>query len=117
MKNLGSCGLKHARYDTSWRLLAARCLLVQNSLTSVSTTIGCFVRPTLVISCAVGRPFQVKPRSSCRIARGPSERGPWGTGPWGAVRTADEAARGTEPSIGTRCAEVQRQSDTPRRPS
>ena len=54
MKKRGSCGLKHARYETSWRLCAARCLLVQNSLTSVSTTIGRdFARPTLVTARAV----------------------------------------------------------------
>ena len=56
--------MKHARYETSWRLWAARCLLVQNSLTSVSTTIGRFVSPTLVSARLVGRPSHLKARSS-----------------------------------------------------
>src|SRR5688572_31633911 len=56
MKNRGSWGLKQARYETSCRLCAARCLLVQNSLTKVSTTIGrFFARPTLVTARLVRR--------------------------------------------------------------
>ena len=43
MKNRGSCGLKQARYEISWRLCAARCRLVQNSLTNVGT---CTMRPS-----------------------------------------------------------------------
>src|SRR5437879_4325804 len=39
MKKRGSCGLKQARYETSCRLLAARCLEVQNSFTYVGTVI------------------------------------------------------------------------------
>src|SRR5688572_11172162 len=69
MKNRGSCGLKQARYETSWRLFAARCRLVQNSLTNVSTTIGLdLARPTLVIARVVGRPFHWKARSSRTIS-------------------------------------------------
>src|ERR1700722_1092814 len=37
MKKRGSCGLKQAREETSCRLLAARCLAVQNSFTHVGT--------------------------------------------------------------------------------
>jgi hypothetical protein len=68
MKKRGSCGLKQARYDTSWRLFAARCLLVQNSLTSVSTTIGRLASPMLVTVCSVRRPFQLNARSSAATA-------------------------------------------------
>src|SRR2546423_1752309 len=88
MKKRGSCGLKHARYDTSWRLLAARCLLVQNSLTRVSTMIGRRASPTLVTSLAVGRPFQWNARSSWSTAAAPEGVR---TG-----RTTDAAARATE---------------------
>src|SRR5262245_22786180 len=89
MKKRGSCGLKQARYEISCRLLAARCLLVQNSLTSVSTTIGRFARPTLVTARAVGRPFQRKARSSCSTAgAAEGER---------SDRETDAVARGTEP--------------------
>src|SRR5262245_61224362 len=38
MKKRGSCGLKQARYETSCRLLAARCLEVQNALVKVATS-------------------------------------------------------------------------------
>src|SRR5580765_6212275 len=89
MKNLGSWGLKHARYDTSCRLLAARCLLVQNSLTRVSTMMGRFARPTLVTALAVWRPFHLNARSSRRTAGVPLG------GLAGTDRT--EAARVTEP--------------------
>src|SRR5215510_14165397 len=91
MKNRGSCGLKHARYDTSCRLLAARCRLVQNSLTSVSTTIGRrLARPTLVICFRVARPFQRNARSS-RSTPGEADGE-------GSNRGVDEVAWGTEPS-------------------
>ena len=33
MKNRGSCGLKQARYESSWRGFACRCRAVQNSAT------------------------------------------------------------------------------------
>ena len=40
MKKRGNCGLKHARYEISCRLCAARCRAVQNSLVSVLTRSG-----------------------------------------------------------------------------
>src|SRR5205809_536912 len=36
-KKRGNCGLKHARYEISCRLLAARCFDVQNSLMHTGT--------------------------------------------------------------------------------
>src|SRR3954471_5192183 len=101
MKNLGSCGLKHARYDTSWRLFAARCLLVQNSLTSVSTMMGRFARPTLVIFLAVGRPFHLNARNSLTTPCGPCGRS-------GDLNCVAFAPLVTVPLIGTSAREVQR---------
>ncbi len=62
MKNRGSCGLKQARYEISWRLCAARCRLVQNSLTNVGTAA---TRPSasaaVVIVSTVARCWHRKP--------------------------------------------------------
>ena len=71
MKKRGSWGLKHARYEISWRLCAARCLDVQNSLVNVLTCTGA---PASLVtrsrSVAVAAPFQRKLRTDSSKARG-----------------------------------------------
>ena len=57
MKNAGNWGLKQARYEISCRLLAARCLLVQNSFVSTGTITPV---PLSIEDRLVGRPCHSK---------------------------------------------------------
>src|SRR6185295_4780404 len=73
MKKRGSWGLKQARYEISWRLCAARCLEVQNSLVNVLT---CTEAPASLVttsrSVAVAVPSQRKLRTDSSNAEGSS---------------------------------------------